>query len=111
MAEHSERRRHRSGSPLTRAKIVGAVTGVVRWVGTIIAVILVAHVVLTVGGANPANGITRFVAGWADPLALGFRDLFMPDDPKARVLVNYGIAALFWLIVTSIVVRVLRRFG
>ncbi|MCK2237612.1 MULTISPECIES: hypothetical protein [unclassified Crossiella] len=111
MAEHSERRRHRVNSVLTRARIVTAVAAALRWIGTIIAVVLVAHVVLTVGGANPANAITRFVAGWADPLALGFRDLFMPEDPKARILVNYGLAALFWLIVTALVVKIIRRLG
>ncbi|WHT19736.1 hypothetical protein N8J89_01210 [Crossiella sp. CA-258035] len=111
MAEHSERRHQRGTAVLTRARIVGVLAGALRWIGTIVAVVLVAHVVLTVGGANPENGITQFVASWADPLALGFRDLFMPEDPKARVLVNYGIAALFWLIVTSIVVRIVRRLG
>ncbi|MGW0517898.1 hypothetical protein [Crossiella sp. NPDC003009] len=111
MAEHSERRHHRGTAVLTRARIVGVLAGALRWIGTIVAVVLVAHVVLTVGGANPENGITQFVAGWADPLALGFRDLFMPEDAKARVLVNYGIAALFWLIVTSIVVKIVRRLG
>ncbi|GAA2817463.1 hypothetical protein [Saccharopolyspora taberi] len=94
-----------------RARAVGVATTLVRWVGTLAAVLLVVHVVLTVGGANPDNGITRFVAEWADPLALGFSDLFMPQDPQLAVLLNYGIAAVFWLVVTSIAVRVLRLLG
>jgi len=94
-----------------RARVVGIVAAVLRWIGTIIAVILVAHVLLTVFGANPDNPITTFVRSWADPLALAFRDLFTPADPKLRVLANYGIAAIFWLIVTSIVVRLVRRLG
>jgi hypothetical protein len=94
-----------------RGRVVGIVAAVVRWVGTIIAVILVAHVLLTVFGANPDNPITTFVRSWADPLALAFRDLFTPADGKLRVLANYGLAAIFWLIVTSIVVRLIRRLG
>nr|WP_263250464.1 hypothetical protein [Saccharopolyspora rosea] len=91
-----------------RARVVGTLTAVVRWVGTLFAALLAVHVVLTVGGANPDNGITRFVARWAEPLALGFQDLFTPADPKLAVLVNYGIAALFWLFATSLATRVLR---
>src|SRR5437773_1953456 len=95
-----------------RAQLFGVVAGIVRWVGLIIAVILVLHVILTVGGANENNGITSFVRGWANPLALGFRDLFDKiPDLKARVLVNYGLAAIFWLVVTAVVSRLIRRIG
>lgn len=95
-----------------RARVVGLISTVVRWAGNLAAVILTAHVVLTVGGANPDNGITRFVAGWADPLALGFQNLFpQPDAPKLDVLVNYGLAAIFWMIVTSLVVKIIRALG
>ena len=87
------------------------VAGVVRWVGVIFALILAVHVVLTVGRANPANGITSFFASWADPLALGFKNLFTPSDEKLRVLIDYGIAALFWLVVSAIVVRLVRRLA
>lgn len=95
----------------SRAKAVGAIASVARWIGTLIALVLTVHVVLTVGGANPDNGITRFVADWSQPLALGFADLFTPEDPQLAVLVNFGIAAIFWLILTSIVVRIIRAFG
>ncbi|MGW3472985.1 hypothetical protein ACWDKQ_31980 [Saccharopolyspora sp. NPDC000995] len=91
-----------------RARVAGVLVNVVRWVGTLGAALLVIHVVFTVAGANPDNGITRFVAFWAETLALGFQDLFMPDDPKLAVAVNYGVAALFWLIATSMAVRILR---
>jgi hypothetical protein len=83
--------------------------GLVRLACGLAALILVAHVVLTMGDANPDNGITTFVAGWADRLAPGFRDLFTPGDASLRVLVNYGTAALVWLVVGAIITRVLRR--
>ncbi|HJQ47648.1 MAG TPA: hypothetical protein VJ870_15225 [Amycolatopsis sp.] len=91
---------------------IGLVAGIVRWVGLIFAVILVLHVIFTIGSANPSNGIVSWVRGWADSLSIGFKDLFEPGDEKLRVLVNYGIAALFWLVVSAIVVKVIRRvFG
>nr|CEL16364.1 FIG01033834: hypothetical protein [Kibdelosporangium sp. MJ126-NF4]CTQ94288.1 FIG01033834: hypothetical protein [Kibdelosporangium sp. MJ126-NF4] len=91
--------------------MVGVIAAVVRWVGLLCTLILVIHVLLTVGSANPANGITSFFADLAEPIALGFKDLFTPSDPKLHVLVNYGIAALFWLIVSSVVARIIRRFA
>src|SRR5437588_3225859 len=105
MAEHKADRSGGVGVDVRRS-VVAIVSGVVRWVGTIFALLLTAHVVLTIGGANPTNGITQFVASWADALTLGFRDLFTPDDAKLRVLVNYGLAALFWLIISAIIARV-----
>ncbi|WNV91662.1 hypothetical protein [Umezawaea sp. Da 62-37] len=94
-----------------RVKVVGAVAGVVGWAGLAVALVLVAHVVLTVGHANPDNGITSTVADWARPLALGFHDLFAPQDPTLAVIVNYGVAALFWLVVRSLVLKLVHRFA
>ncbi|GAB3282096.1 hypothetical protein [Parasphingorhabdus pacifica] len=103
------RRRRRSfDGAQARARIVGVLSTAVRWAGTLAALLLTLHVVLTIGGANPDNGITQFVTRWAEPLALGFSNLFQPADPALHVLVNYGIAAVFWLVVTSLAVRILQ---
>jgi hypothetical protein len=98
-------------STVTRSNVVGVLAGVVRWVGLAFALVLVVHVLLTVGDANPDNGITRFFSTAADPLALAFKSLFTPDDTQLRVLVNYGLAALFWLLVSSILSRLIRRLA
>lgn len=94
-----------------RAPIMNLLAGIVRWVGVIFAVILVVHIVLVIGEANPASGITTFVTNFADAVSLGFKNLFMPADPKLQVLVNYGIAAVFWLVVSAIIARLLRRLA
>ena len=104
MAEQSDR-------DTTRSRVVGIVAGTLRWLGNLVAVVLAAHVLLTVFSANQANPIVVFVRSCAQPLALAFRDLFVPADEKLRVLVDYGVAAVFWLIVTSIVVKLVRRLG
>lgn len=113
MGEHAtepDGRQGRSNAEL-RAQVVSAAAAVIRWIGLAFAIVLVVHIVLTVGGANPDNGITVFCRSFADTLVIGFRDLFRVDDAKGRVLVNYGIAALFWLVVSGIVVRIIRRLG
>jgi hypothetical protein len=95
----------------TRTRIAAVLAAVIRIVGGLFVLILVAHVVLTLGGANPANEIARFVAHWADRLQVGFRGLFTPADARTRIIVNYGLAAVFWLVVSWILVRLIRRFG
>ncbi|RZQ65484.1 hypothetical protein EWH70_05850 [Amycolatopsis suaedae] len=96
----------------TRLRVAGVVANVVRWIGLVFAAVLVLHVIFVVGGANSANSIVRFIRSWAETLSLGFTDLFViQDDAKLQVLVNYGIAALFWLIVSAIVAKVIRRLG
>lgn len=92
-------------------RVVGLLAGTVRWVGLAFALTLVVHVVFVIGEANQANSIVSFVSDTSDTLAMGFTDLFTPDDPKLAVLVNYGIAALFWIVVSALVARIIRRVG
>jgi hypothetical protein len=96
---------------VTRSGVVGVVATVVRWIGLVFALVLVVHVLLTVGRANPDNGITQFFATTADPLALAFKSLFTPENAQLRVLVNYGLAAVFWLVVSGILSRLIRRLA
>lgn len=122
MAEHAESsdetetrvsrsRRAAADWGRTRGRIASVLASIVRWIGLVFAALLVIHVIFTVGSANPANGIVSFVRSWADSLALGFSDLFTPSDEKLRVLVNYGIAAIFWLVVSGILAKIIRRLG
>jgi hypothetical protein len=108
-AEPDERPRRPAGE--VRAQVLGVLASVVRWIGLLFALVLVIHVLLTVGSANPRNGITTFFADVADPIAIGFKNLFTPSDPKLYVLVNYGIAALFWLVVSGVLARIIRRLA
>jgi uncharacterized protein YggT (Ycf19 family) len=108
--QESPTRRRRTPAEI-RGTVLGILATLVRWVGLIVVVILVVRVLLTVGGANPHNGITSFFTSWSDPLAWGFKDLFTPTDAKLRVLVNYGLAALCWLVVSSILASIIRKFA
>ena len=92
-------------------RAVSFLAGLVRWIGLIFAAFLVLYVIFVIGDANAANGIVSFVKGWAESVSLGFKDLFQPSDPKLSVLVNYGIAAIFWLVVSGILAKVIRRVG
>ncbi|MQA62468.1 MAG: hypothetical protein GEU86_13450 [Actinophytocola sp.] len=111
--ENSPRGKARPGTDWVAVKdqFVGILAGIVRWVGLIFALILVLHIVFTIAEANEENSIVSFVNGWADSLTLGFKDMFDPADDKLRVLVNFGIAAVVWLIISSFGAALVRRIG
>ncbi|MEC3975114.1 hypothetical protein [Amycolatopsis sp. H20-H5] len=121
MAEHAEssEKAEREAPPKradinwgkTREQVFSVLASIARWVGLVFAALLVLHIIFVIGEANGDNGIVSFVRGWADSLTLGFKDMFTPADAKLRVLINYGIAAVFWLVVSVIVARILRRIG
>jgi hypothetical protein len=108
MSEHS---RARNSAREIRTKVFEWLATAVKVFCTVAALFLAAHIVFVLGDANPDNGITQFVRSWADYLTLGFQNLFTPEGEKTRVLVNYGIAAIFWLVVGAVASRLLRLLG
>lgn len=84
------------------ARIIGGV-------GTLFAVVEVAYILLFVLEADPANKLFTLIKSWAEPLALFFPGLFRTDSVKLDVLLNYGLAAIFWLVVTSFFARMVAR--
>ncbi|PXY30236.1 hypothetical protein DI005_06025 [Prauserella sp. PE36] len=82
---------------------------IITGIGSVFALIEVLHILLVVLEANAANGFATFVRSLAEPLALFFPGLFPIDEPRLAVLVNYGLAAVFWLVVTGLLARVLGR--
>ena len=80
-------------------------------VTTVVVAVLAVHIVFAVFEANGSNTIVTTFRDWADGLAWQFKDVFTPHDPKVAVLVNYGLAALVYLIAGRIVVGLIRRLG
>jgi hypothetical protein len=75
----------------------------VELAAVIIAAIIVLHIIFVLVGANGGNDIVRTDSDWANTLAVWFRDLFTLSDAKLEVLVNFGLAALFYLAIGRIV--------
>jgi len=82
---------------------------IISAIGAIIAVIIVAHILFVLFGANPANTLVTFVRNWANVLALWFHDLFNTGNATLNLIVNYGLAIVFWLVVTGILARIVAR--
>lgn len=88
-----------------------AAAGFVRCVGTALALVLTAHILFVLFSANPDNPVVRWAARWSDVLGLWFTDLFHTSSPDFTLILNYGSAAVFWLIVTGALASVLRSVG
>jgi hypothetical protein len=74
-----------------------------------IAAVIVIGIVLVLIKANPQNTIVDFVLDIGRFFARPFRDLFPQDDPREDIVVNWGIAALAYLIVGAVIARLARR--
>lgn len=91
--------------------MVRTVTTSVNVLCGLFAAVLVVHIVMVVGEANPANGVASFVRGFSSAVSLGFDDLFTPADVKFRELLNNGFAAIAWLAFGAVVTTLIRRFA
>jgi hypothetical protein len=78
---------------------------VITGIGALFALIEVVYILLVLFGANAGNAFFRFVQSIAEPLALFFPGLFNLANDKLELILNYGLAAVFWLVVTGIIAR------
>jgi len=84
------------------ARVVGLVVSVV-------VLIIVAGILLVILKANPSNSIVSEVHSWAHSLAGPFDGMFSFHSANDAIAVNWGIAAVVYLIVGALIARLLRR--
>lgn len=94
-----------------RTRLVHIATSVATIIAVVFAVVLAFRIVFAIFPVNPGNSLVEFVRSWADALVLFFGHLFTPDDQRVAVLVNYGLAAVFWLVAGRIAAGLIRRLG
>ncbi|MEU6558453.1 hypothetical protein [Nocardia nova] len=92
-----------------RTPRTGGPAAIVQTVGGVLALIEVVYILLQIFDANQTNRFFTFVKGLAEPLALFFPGLFTTGSRDWDIIVNYGLAAVFWLVVAGIIARVLAR--
>jgi hypothetical protein len=83
---------------------------VVSGVGGVFALIEVVYILLILFAANPGNAFFRFIQTLAEPLALFFPGLFQLANDKLELILNYGLAAVFWLVVSGMIARLVARY-
>ncbi|MCP2337128.1 hypothetical protein [Actinomadura rupiterrae] len=97
------------GVAAARRRAVGWLVTLISIVTTVVVVILAVHIVFVAFDANTGNALVHRIGSWAGHLAWQFKDVFQPKNHKAEIAVNYGLAALVYLVVGRILVALVRR--
>ena len=97
-------RRGVGGGFLLAARLVMLLTA-------ILVTIIVVAILLKVLGGNMDNSIVKGITDLGKTLVGPFKDLFKIKDPKVSTAVNWGLAALLYFAVGSIIASILRRIG
>ena len=93
------------------ARVFSLLATIVRVVCTVIAALIVVHAVFVLFEANPDNPLVTFTAGWRDTFGWFTKNLFTPSDPKIAEAINDGLAALIWVVVGSLLSKLIVRFA
>ncbi|GLY47961.1 hypothetical protein [Lentzea sp. NBRC 102530] len=88
----------------------GTASRVISGIGALFALIEVLYILMIILGANQGNAFFKFVQSLAEPLALFFPGLFGTGNYNLDVFLNYGLAAVFWLVVTGLLARAVSRY-
>ena len=86
-----------------------AVARILQLIASAVAVILLVGILLVLLGANQQNDIVGALLDAARWLAGPFANMFELDSRKAEVAVNWGLAAVAYLVVANLIARVLVR--
>ncbi len=88
-----------------------AISRLVRLVTALVALLIVVAIVLRVLGANPGNVIVRDIHDVAKALVGPFKNVFSLKNPKASIAANWGLAAVVWLVVGSVIASLIARIA
>ena len=82
---------------------------IVRTLAGLVALVIVVAILLFVLGANQSNGIVSAIHDAGAWLAGPFKNLFSIHNAKVAMAVNWGLAALVYLIVGHFIASLLAR--
>jgi hypothetical protein len=109
---HDERRyadRDRDRGDRFRGPSADAIGRTIQVLTALVALVFVLHVVFVIARANQSNGFVAFTYGTAKFFVLGLGDVFTPNDAAIGVILNYGLAAVIYLVAGRIIARALKR--
>lgn len=94
-----------------------AVARLIRIVTSVVVAVIVVAILLVLFGANPHNSVVSHIHDAAKVLVGPFANVFSVHDAKAALAINWGLAALVYMIaghaLATMVARSMtpRRFG
>ncbi|MCI2421582.1 hypothetical protein MOQ72_29530 [Saccharopolyspora sp. K220] len=86
-----------------------AIGRTIQVLSALISLVFVLHIVFVVTGANQSNDFVSFTYSTAKFFVLGLGDVFTPEDATIGVVLNYGLAAVIYLVAGRIIARALKR--
>jgi hypothetical protein len=92
------------------ARVFETIATIVRVVCSVIAAVIVVHAIFVFFEANPANPLVSFARSWREDFGWFTVDLFTPSDPKIGEAVNAALAAVIWVVVGSLISKLVVRF-
>jgi hypothetical protein len=84
-----------------------AVARLIRTIAAIVAAVILAAILLRVLGANAHNGIVSGLHDAGQALVGPFKGLFWVGGAKASMAINWGIAAIVYLVLGHLVARMI----
>ncbi|MGY1770452.1 hypothetical protein [Blastococcus sp. SYSU D00813] len=92
-------------------RALNVVATVVRVVCSLIGAVILLYAVFVFFEANPANGLVEFARGVREDFGWFTQDLFRPDDPKTGETINSALAALVWVVVGTMLSKLVVRLA
>jgi archaellum component FlaG (FlaF/FlaG flagellin family) len=86
-----------------------AIARLIRLVALAVAAVIVAAIVLRLLSANPANSIVSALHDAGQTLAGPFKNLFSIKNAKTAMAVNWGIAAVVYVVVGGFLASLIAR--
>ncbi len=83
----------------------------VRLITVLVALVIVVAIVLRVLGANPGNVVVKDIHDVGKALVGPFHNVFSLKNPKTSIAANWGLAAVVWLIVGSVIASLIARIA
>jgi hypothetical protein len=81
----------------------------VRLVAALVVLVIVVAIVLRVVSANPANSVVSDIHDAGRALVGPFKNVFTIKNAKVDLAVNWGVAAIVYLIVGGLIARLIAR--
>ena len=95
-----------AGAAIGAANMIARIVLLVAWV---VAIIIVAGILFVVFDANTSNSIVSWIHDAAKFLVGPFDGIFKPGDHKLAIAINWGLAAVVYLVVARLIAGLLRR--
>lgn len=103
------RQRRRGSTGAHRSAGAGLLARIVHVVVSVVVLIIVVGILLIVLKANTTNSIVAEIQDWAHWLTGPFDGMFSFDNARVAIAVNWGIAAVVYLLIGGLITRVLGR--